>query len=406
MTTYTNPYTGQTISPSQVGYESLTIGTNTTLQWPVNGNTSGVVANIIDVTATVAGLEITMPAATQVSPGQSTLFNNIGSNDVYILKNDGSALATVAAGKAVYIWVTGNSTVAGTWDSIGFGAGTSLAQATSLAGFGLTVINNTLNQSYPVSYVYSDYTLLPEDRATFFVWSSGAGTLTLPSASTVGNNWFVMIRNGGTGILTVTPAGTDTIDNNITAQLQIDESFVICSNGSSGFNTFGYGQSAQFFFTILAKSVTGGTVTLSSAESSNVIQEYTGTLTSNCTVILPPTVQLYSLQNKTTGSFTLTFKTTAVGATTVILPQGQTLIVVCDGSNVYNASSATVSSITSLTLGNGTAAAPSLNFLGDNTTGLYLAASGQLGFAIAGANAGTLTATGLLLPVGISGGTF
>jgi len=56
MTYYVNPYTGSTISPSQVGYESLTISANTTLQWPVNGNTSGVVANIIEVTATTTGL--------------------------------------------------------------------------------------------------------------------------------------------------------------------------------------------------------------------------------------------------------------------------------------------------------------------------------------------------------------
>jgi hypothetical protein len=67
MTTYTNPYTGQTINPSQVGYESLTISSNTTLNWPINGNTTGnVVANIIEVTATAANLKLILPAATQV----------------------------------------------------------------------------------------------------------------------------------------------------------------------------------------------------------------------------------------------------------------------------------------------------------------------------------------------------
>jgi hypothetical protein len=59
-----------------------------------------------------------------------------------------------------------------------------------------------------------------------------------------------------------------------------------------------------------------------------------------------------------------------------------------------------------LTLGNGTAAAPSLNFLGDNTTGLFLPSSGQLGFAISGVSAGTLTSTGLRMTVGVDGGTF
>jgi hypothetical protein len=95
-----------------------------------------------------------------------------------------------------------------------------------------------------------------------------------------------------------------------------------------------------------------------------------------------------------------------VGGTTITLPQNQAIIAICDGTNIYNANSATSSFINSLTLGNGSSAAPSLNFQGDITTGLYLAASGQLGFAIAGQPAGQLTASGLLLPVGIDGGAF
>jgi len=121
---------------------------------------------------------------------------------------------------------------------------------------------------------------------------------------------------------------------------------------------------------------------------------------------LPPTVQLYSLQNKTTGSFTLTFKTTSIGATTVSLPQGQTIIAICDGTNVYNAQTSTSSTIVALTIGNGSAAAPSLSFSGDATTGLYLAASGQLGFSAAGSNGMTLSSSGLAVPNGIAGGTF
>ena len=49
MTTYTNPFTGQTIQPSQVGYELLTLTTNVALQWPINGNDNETVANIIEV---------------------------------------------------------------------------------------------------------------------------------------------------------------------------------------------------------------------------------------------------------------------------------------------------------------------------------------------------------------------
>lgn len=407
MTTYINPYTGATINPSQVGYEYIALTTDTELQWPINGNTSDVVANIIEVSASTAGLKLIMPPATQVSEGQSALIRNVGANAFTVVTNTTLAtIVSVASGVAQYVYVTNNTTIPGTWSSVTFGAGTSSANAADLAGYGLVATSTTLNQSYPLTSVFSNYTLTNVDRASFLVWESGAGSMTLPTAASVGNNWFVMIRNNGTGILTVYPAGTDTIDNNAQAQLQLAESFVLVSNGTTGYNSYGYGQSSTFVYTQLNKVVTGGTVTLSVVEASSTIQEYTGTLTSNCTVILPSTVQLYSLQNKTTGAFTLTFKTVAVGATTVVLPQNETIIAICDGTNVYNAQTSTSSTITALKLGAGSAAAPSLAFTSDTTTGLYLAASGQLAFSAAGVNGMTLTSTGLAVVNGISGGTF
>lgn len=405
MTSYTNPYTGQTISPSQVGYESLTISTDTTLQWPVNGNTSNVVANIIEVTATTTGLDLIMPPAQEVSVGEATIIRNIGSNTFTVTDNSGNTIASIASGIANYVYLTDNSNVDGVWTVVTFGAGTSSANAATLAGYGLMAIGTTLNQAHTSVNIYSSYSILPADRASFLIWGSGAGTFTLPTAADVGSNWFVMIRNGGTGVLTVDVSGTDTINGDSTAQLQIGESFMACSNGAGGYNTFGYGQSAEFFFTQLTKSITGGTVTLTASEAANIIQEYVGTLTSNCTIILPPTVQLYSLQNKTTGSYTLTFSTGAGGASTITLDQNQTVIAICDGTNVYN-SQTSFSGITSITLENGSASQPSLNFVGDTSTGVYLVGSGQLGFAVSGANGMTLTTTGLLVPVGIPGGAF
>ncbi len=402
---YTNPYTGQTISPSQVGYEYLSISTNTELEWPINGNTTDVVANIIEVNATVASLELIMPPATQVSVGQSALIRNVGSNPFTVVDNSGNTIVSISSGIAEYVYVTDNTTVDGTWTSVTFGAGISSANAATLAGFGLQAISTTLNTATPVTSVSSNYLVSNVDRSSILVWTGGAGTFTLPSAGSLGESWFVVVKNNGSGILTVTPAGTDTIDGQANAQLQIDESFVLVSTGTN-WVSYAYGQSAQFFFTQLTKVVTGGTVTLTASEGSAIIQEYTGTLTSNCTIILPPTVQLYSLKNSTTGAFTLTFSTGVMGGTTVTLPQGQTIIAICDGTNVYSAQTATTSFISSLTLGNGSAAAPSLNFFGDTVTGLYLAGTHQLGFAINGVSAGQLTSSGLLLPVGIAGGQF
>jgi len=405
MTTYQNPFTGQTINPSQVGYESLSISANTTLQWPVNGNNSNVVANIMDITATTAGLSLILPSAQQVSVGQNIIIRNIGSNSFNVTDAGSNVIATIASGIADFIYLTDNGTDNGVWTVITFGAGTSSANAATLAGYGLVALNTTLNQSHNITSISFGYAIQASDRAGFLVWNGGVGTLTLPTASTVGNNWFVIIRNNGTGIVTVQPQGTDTVDGNSNAQLQLTESFVIVSNGTN-YNTFAYGRSNQFAFTTLAKTITGGTVTLTSAEGANVIQEYSGTLTSNCTVIVPSTVQLYSMQNATSGSFTLTFKTSVVGGTTYVLQQGQTVILICDGTNVYNANTAQANVLSTLTLGNGSAAAPSLNFSGDTNSGFYLAATNQLGFTLGNTNRMTLTTSGLLVPVGISGGTF
>lgn len=404
--TYTNPFTGQTVSPSPVGYESLSISADTTLQWPINGNDqTQVVANIIEVTATVASLSLIMPPATQVSVGQTALIRNIGANTFVVKDNAGGTIVSIASGIAQYIYTTSNTTAAGTWSTVTFGAGTSAANAATLAGYGLTAIGTTLNQSYEVVNYFGDATLPATVRAQFNVWSSGVGTLTLPASGTVGENWFCMIRNNGTGILTITPQGTDTVDGNANQQLQLTESLVIVCNGT-GWNTFGLGRSNSFVYTQLALSITGGTTTLTSAQAANTIQEYSGVLTSNQIIIVPSTVQLYTFTNNSTGAFSLTIKTSVFGGATVVVPQGDSLVVICDGTNVYNAASGSSSSLTSLTLGNGSLAVPSLKFTGDLNTGLYLPATGQLGFVINNALAGYFSSAGFFSTNGIKGGGF
>jgi hypothetical protein len=406
--TYTNPFTGQTVQPSQVSYELITLTADLELEWPINGNNSTAVANIIEVNATVASLKIYLPPATQVSVGQSILFKNIGSNSFTVVNISGSTIITIASGISEYIYITGNSTINGTYSTVTFGAGTSSANSSALAGFGLKAISTTLNQSYSLTTYSSSTTLTSSNRASFAVYTGGVGSIILPSASSVGNDWFVNIRNNGSGILTVTPTGADTIDGNSTQQLQLGESFVVVSNGTDGYNSFGYGQSSSFFYTILAKSITGlgATITLSSSEAANVIQEYVGVLAANTQVIFPSTVQLYAVTNDTSGAFSLTFRTAAVGASTITIPQAQTLLLICDGTNVYNANSATISSLAALTLNAGTAAAPSLNYTGDTTTGYYRPSSGQLGFSLAGVSKMTLESDGLHVTDGIKGGLF
>jgi hypothetical protein len=403
---YVNPFTGQTLSPSQVGYESLALSADTFLQWPINGNNANVVASIIQVTASASNLKLYLPSALQVSTGQSVLIQNIGATSFTVTDISGNTIIAIASGVAQYIFLTNNTTSNGVWSTVTFGAGTSAANASALAGYGLVAINTTLNQEYAESSLFSSTVLNDTYRAQFLVWSSGVGTITLPTASSVGNGWFVMVRNGGSGIVTLTPSGTDTIDTNVNQQLQLTESLVVVSNGVDGYSTFAYGRSNTFAYTQLAKTVATGTYTLTAVEYANVVQEYFGALTGNVIIVLPSTVQIYYLNNLTTGAYSLTFQTSSVGAATVTVPQGQTLTVVCDGTNVYNSSSAAGGSITSLTVGTGSAATPSINFTGNTNTGIYQPATNQFGISLNGSNALTLTTSGLFVPAGISGGTF
>lgn len=410
MTSYVNPFTGQTVNPSAVGYESLSLTANTSLEWPINGIDGTPASNIIDVTATSSGTGtgwlLQLPPAAQVSTGQSVIVRNVGANDFTVTDYSGNTIVTVTSGVAQFVFLTDNTTTNGVWQTLVFGAGTSAANASALAGYGLLPIGLTLNQALNITTYSANTTLTSASRAQFNVWDGGAGAFTLPSASTLGNNWFTIFRNNGSGVLTLTPVGTDTIDGNISQQLQLTESLVLVSNGSTGYNTYAYGRSNQFAFTQLAQTVTGGTLTLTAAQGASIIQEYSGNLTSNQEVVLPSTVQLYSLQNSTTGAFTLTFKTSSVGAATVVVNQGQTAFVVCDGTNVYSTTTNTSFSASTLTFGVGSVSTPSINFLGSTSTGMYLPASNQIGWAVNGVLKMLLNSTGLTVVDGISGGTF
>ena len=326
----------------------------------------------------------------------------------------------VSSGVAQFIFLTNNSTEAGVWSSVVLGAGTSSANAAALAGAGLTPIGTTLNQAYTTTGYFSNATLPSSVRAQLVLWSSGVGTLTLPLASAVGENWFCMIRNGGTGILTLTPSGINTIDGNVSQQLQLTESLVLVSDGSN-WNTFGYGRSNTFAYTQLSLAVTGGTTVLTSSQAANTIQYYSGALTSNQIVQVPSTVQFYIISNYTTGAYTFTVKTVAGGALTVAIGQSSTLTLYCDGTNVFNASSGATgggsSTFSTITLGGGSTSVPSLKFSGDLNSGIYLPSSGQVGFVSGNAQVGYFDSTGLTVvgkvlgttgtfTTGITGGTF
>lgn len=410
---YNSPFSGTTIQPTDVSYRSVTLSANTQLQWPINGNaTDDYAARIMQVTATAPGLELRMPPANQTSVGNDALIRNVGANSFTVKDYAGTnTIITIAAGEAKYIYITANPTEQGTWGIIAFGAGSSSADAATLAGYGLLAVTTTLNQSHPVTTFGSSATADSTYRAQAYVWTGGAGTLTLDSASTLGNNWFVMVRNGGTGALTVATTGGQSINGSGTVTMQPNDSAIIVCSGTA-FYTVGLGKSTQFNFTQLTKAVTNGSYTLTAVEASNVIQKYTGTLTGNVTIVVPPTVQVYYVINETiggVGSYTVTL-TTGIGNVATISAGNQATLI-CDSVNLLNANTV-LAGASNISLNNGSVAAPSLNFSSETTTGVYRAAAGEFDIAILGANRLALTATGLAIDGtgnftgGISGGTF
>lgn len=70
-----------------------------------------------------------------------------------------------------------------------------------------------------------------------------------------------------------------------------------------------------------------------SDQARNAILKLTGTLTGNINVIIPSRSKIYHVWNATSGSFTLSIKTS--GGAAVELTQDQKYIVMCDGTEVY-----------------------------------------------------------------------
>jgi hypothetical protein len=414
MTTYTSPFAGNVIDPTQVSYAAYTIIADTYFVWPINGNTStNVMAQIMEITAgTTTGLSCYMPPANQVSVGQATLIKNTGTATFTVKTNTGTTIGTVASGLSIYIFITDNTTVGGTWDIINFGASASAANASTLAGYGLYASSATLNVAYAPSTVSNGYTFQSSDTAQTLIWGGGVGSATLPASASVGSNWFILFKNNGTGTFTINASGADTLDLQSSVTYQPNSSSLIISTGAS-YVTVGLGVGSNFFFTALTLPLTTGTVTLTTTQASSIIQEYTGSLTGNVTVVFPPVVNLYVISNQcTTNGHTITVTTGVSGGANALIPAGQQVSLICDGKNFYNANTTQAGTATTVSLIDGTAVNPSLTFAAETTTGLFRSGPGTLSTSILGTDIVDTTSSGVTVygsgtfTTGVSGGSF
>jgi hypothetical protein len=398
MTIYTDVFGGANIYPSEISYSSLTLTTSVYLSWPEETSTNeNLATRIIDVTA-AAGLSIYLPEANKTGTGNTILFNNRGANTVTVRNATGTQVVTIAPGELWQVYLANNTTVAGTWRSLQYGAATSQVNASSLAGTGIVAVGTLLSQSVPVTTFNANYSAGVNDRAKMYNWTGAGGTLALPDAATVGDNWFMYLRNSGSGAISADPPGLITINGAASLSFQPGDSAIIASDGTN-FYTIGFGQSAVFAFDYTVINVPGtGTYTLTGSELNRIAYRFTGALTGNRVIVVPATVQQYWVDNQTTGAYTFTINPSG-GGTGVAVTQGSRAILYCDGTNVLNATTQGIS--VPLTIAEGgtsatTASGARIN-LGGTSTGIALftavdqaAAWAALGIAPAGVvNGGT-----------------
>lgn len=84
------------------------------------------------------------------------------------------------------------------------------------------------------------------DSGDFFDVTSGTFTQTLSAASTLGANWFVYYRNSGTGVVTIDPDSSETIDGSATYIIGPGEAAIIQCNGTAFYVPVKYTQGNSY----------------------------------------------------------------------------------------------------------------------------------------------------------------
>jgi hypothetical protein len=400
---YTSPFTGTVVTPTDVSYLALPFSTNQELFWPSTVNGSQVVAaRIIDCVAGSGGLSIALPAADQGTLGADILLRNLGAFAFTVTDNTGGASFTVPVGISKYVYLTNNSSTAGIWANVTFAAGTSYADAASLAGAGLTTINGKLATTQNLINITSTPTVNDASRASTFIWGTGAGTFNLPNFSVLSNGWFIGIRNNGTGQLVVTPVSPSKLNGQLSVTFNPgDSGFVFYDATTKNFYTVGLTAPSNVTFTAATydvDAIVGDTLNLTAYAP--IIQTYiaqSGTRTTTLAVTLPAITQVYILVNDTNQTgYDITFQNDGSSQPPLVLAAGAVATVLSDGLNLFPLTS---SSTGLFYASNGSAGAPSFSFTNDTTTGMYLVGSGVLGLTSNGVQIVQLDGSNTLNPL-------
>lgn len=206
MASYTNIFGGSPVQTATDSYLSINpLNANITLSWPTQfQDTNLVVSKIMDVVPSVNGFIITLPDATQVSVGTDFLIVNKSANSFTLNKNDGTLLSLIAAGNAIYFYLTDNTMAAGNWTTVPFGGG--VATVLSVAGLvplPSDVANLTINgggNTGPLSAAVSLTFALAGDLAALTRFAGGTGIAVRTAINTWSLRQVEPVLNGNVSV--------------------------------------------------------------------------------------------------------------------------------------------------------------------------------------------------------------
>lgn len=127
--------------PPSGSCQELVMIANVQLDYPYSTNTTNtIITDIIDISATVIDLKVILPNAQLTGPGFSIAFNNVGTNDIDIVLNDGvTVLYSIAPSQAISIYLYANSTVNGNWRIVEVGGGVSAISSLTIKSTDLSI---------------------------------------------------------------------------------------------------------------------------------------------------------------------------------------------------------------------------------------------------------------------------
>ena len=401
MATYSyNQGAVQTAFEQYIAYDLSLLTIPLQLNWPIAYQDSpNVVASLMNITNSVAAGTSTLqlPDATQVSVGTTFQVMNSSAYRANVIDFDGDMVGTIdfLPGVVLTFWLVSNVTSAGTWlvfDNAT--AATSDAQAGQLAGEGLisylgSVKLNTELAVQNIGDSQAIYNITVGDRANLFIWTgTGSAVFNLPDPNTtgVGNGFYFAVNNQGGGTVSLTSTGglpLPQIDGAPSPkEIDIGQTLFLATDDA---NWFSVGLGEQVIQTLqqdevnITVPVTAGVRVLTNAEANLNLLTFIGTLTEDILVEFPAVSgDIWYIFNNTTGAYVVSMvRAGDPPGDAIIIPPDERLTIGMDNTGLWNTPTILTPG-TSILFQNGSQSDPSIKFLNDQSTGIYLAQATNL----------------------------